>query len=74
MDIKAYVDRQKEIEEPSARIIVTGKLHPSADSYDIQLFCKWAKMSIREGTDRIRVVIGGTPNTWVVTILDKKES
>ena len=55
-------------------IRVGSRAHNSADSYDIALFHKWLVISIREGTDRIKVVVGDKPNTWVVTVLDKKET
>jgi hypothetical protein len=46
---------------------------PRPGSWDIELFRDWLAKAMREGTDRLKVVVGDKPNTWVVTVLDKKE-
>jgi len=45
-----------------------GRVHQSACGYDIELFRKWLNLSIKLGTDTIKVVAGDKPNTWVVSI------
>lgn len=52
---------------------VGGRVHQSACGYDIELFRKWLSMSVIEGTDRIKVIAGDKPNTYLVTLIDKEK-
>jgi len=74
MSTKDYINRRR-AENAMAHIMVTSKIHPDADCYDIELFGNWLKMAIKEGPERIKVVLHPTEaNKWVVTVLDKTEA
>lgn len=40
------------------------------DKWDVALFKRFLKLAQREGTNRIKVIVGDKPETWVVSLHD----
>lgn len=43
------------------------------DKWDVAKLEKWLKLAKTKGTDAIRIVSGGEPNTWMVIECNDKD-
>jgi len=71
MSIKSYIEFKRKRGERLIGLTADGLLHKSADSRDIEILHSCLKLAITYGTDKIKVVAGEKPNTWIITILGR---
>ena len=57
---------------PALRILVEKRIMIA--KYDIAKLKHWLKLAQKQGTDKIKIVVGNKPDTWIVSVLDGKEA